>query len=114
MDSFARAHEDRSNGPRPLIVGGQSEKRPPELPLLNRTLEKRLPELPMLNLSHLRHLTDDTGLIQHACFTVPNYDQGYSTDDNARALIAAVCLEEQGEDASGEAFGLASRFLAFL
>ena len=69
--------------------------------MLDQTLEKRPPELPLLNLNHLRRLTDDTGLIQHACFTVPNYGEGYATDDNARALIVAVSLEEQGEDASG-------------
>jgi glycosyltransferase involved in cell wall biosynthesis len=114
MASFARAHEDRTQYPRSLFTGRTLEKRPPELPLLDRTLEKRPPELPLLNLNHLRRLTDDTGLVQHACFTVPNYDEGYATDDNARALIVAVSLEEQGEDASGEASSLASRYLAFL
>lgn len=124
MASFARAHEDRAHYPRPAFTappstqfhspGGNGAGRPAELSLLNRTLEKRPPELPVLNLNHLRRLTDDTGLIQHACFTVPNYDEGYATDDNARALIVAISLEEQGEDASGEAFDLASRYLAFL
>ena len=121
MASFARAHEDRMQYPRPVFAGPSASLapdgergRPPELSLLNQTLEKRRPELPLLNLNHLRRLTDDTGLVQHACFTVPNYDEGYATDDNARALIVAVSLEEQGEDASGEAFGLASRYLAFL
>lgn len=120
MASFARAHEDRSHYPRavftgrssalPVSPGRDAEDRTPEFSLLNRTLEKRPPELPLLNLNHLRRLTDDTGLIQHACFSVPNYDEGYATDDNARALIVAISLEEQGE----EAYGLASRYLAFL
>ena len=114
MASFARAHEDRNQYPRPVFAGLTWEKSPPELPLLNQTLEKRPPELPLVNLNHLRRLTDDTGLIQHACFTVPNYGEGYATDDNARALIVAVCLEEQGKDTSGVAFDLASRYLAFL
>lgn len=119
MASFARAHHDRMHDPRPLFVGDKkaaekAEKGPDTFLLLNQTLEKRPPELPLLNLNHLRRLTDDTGLIQHACFTVPNYNEGYSTDDNARALMVAVCLEEQGEDFSGEAFNLASRYLAFL
>lgn len=118
MASFARAHEDRRQHPRPVFTarpsGGPVDDRSPDLALLNRTLEKRPPELPTLNLTHLRRLTDSTGLIQHACFTVPNYNEGYATDDNARGLILAVFLEEEGEDASGEADGLASRYIAFL
>jgi len=46
--------------------------------------------LPEVNLKHLRNLTDDTGLYQHAVFNVPDRRHGYCTDDNARALIAAV------------------------
>ena len=116
MASFAQAHEDRTHYPRPVFTGESRTGFQPVSPLslLNQTLEKRPPELPVLNLNHLRRLTDDTGLVQHACFTVPNYDEGYATDDNARALIVAVSLEEQGEDASGETFGLASRYLAFV
>jgi glycosyltransferase involved in cell wall biosynthesis len=114
MASFARAHEDRTHSPRPVFAGQTPDKPVPELSLLNQTLEKRPPELPLLNLNHLRRLTDETGLIQHAFFTVPNYNEGYATDDNARALMAAVALEEQGEDTSGEIFGMATRYLAFL
>ncbi len=46
--------------------------------------------LPEVNLGHLRSMTDDTGLFQHAIYSVPNRDYGYCTDDNARALIATV------------------------
>jgi hypothetical protein len=52
--------------------------------------------LPALNLGHLRRLTDSTGIIQHATFDVPNLDEGYCTDDNARALTLAVQLEDLG------------------
>jgi glycosyltransferase involved in cell wall biosynthesis len=45
-------------------------------------------ELPELSLDHLEKLTDDTGLYQHANFTIPNREYGYCTDDNARAVIA--------------------------
>jgi len=45
-------------------------------------------EVPEPSLSHLRRLTDDTGLYQHAKFTTPNRKYGYCTDDNARAVIA--------------------------
>ena len=45
-----------------------------------------------MKLDHLRRLTDDTGMLQHAIFTIPNRAEGYTTDDNARALILAVLL----------------------
>ena len=37
-------------------------------------------------------MTDDTGILQHAIFSVPNSLEGYTTDDNARALIVATLL----------------------
>jgi hypothetical protein len=46
--------------------------------------------LPKLSLEHLHRLTDDTGLFQHAKFTIPLRSEGYTTDDNARALIVAT------------------------
>jgi glycosyltransferase involved in cell wall biosynthesis len=76
-----------------------------------KPLDERPGELPPLKLDHLHHMTDGTGMLQHAIFTVPNYREGYSIDDNARALIVSTLLEELG---SGEAFELASRYLAFI
>lgn len=46
--------------------------------------------IPDVKLDHLRVMTDDTGLFQHAAFSTPNRFYGYCTDDNARALIAAI------------------------
>jgi len=45
-------------------------------------------EVPEPSLSHLKKLTDETGLLQHAKFTIPDRKHGYTTDDNARAVIA--------------------------
>ena len=78
-----------------------------------RTLTYSSRRLPPLNLNHLHTLTDDTGLIQHAIFTVPNYNEGYTTDDNARALILTTLLEEFGCDATVTQ-PLSTRYLAFL
>ena len=75
-----------------------------------KALDKRVGELPPLRLDHLRHLTDQTGILQHAMFTIPNYREGYTTDDNARALLVSVLLEEMGNK---EAVDLATRYLAF-
>ncbi len=75
-----------------------------------KPLDKRAGELPPLKLDHLHHLTDDTGILQHAVFTIPNYREGYTTDDNARALMVSTLLEDLGNT---EAVALATRYLAF-
>ncbi len=76
-----------------------------------KPLDQRPRELPPLKLDHLLHLTDETGMLQHATFTVPNYNEGYTTDDNARALMVSVLLEEAGIKKGTE---IASRYLAFI
>lgn len=45
-------------------------------------------KLPPLKLDFILSLTDDTGLLQHAKFGISWREKGYTTDDNARALIA--------------------------
>lgn len=45
-------------------------------------------EVPEPPLDHLRRMTDDTGIIQHAKFTIPDRNHGYCTDDNARGVVA--------------------------
>ena len=47
----------------------------------------KLMPIPEIDLSHLRRLTDDTGILQHSIFAVPNRFHGYTTDDNSRALL---------------------------
>ena len=70
-------------------------------------------ESPELNLDHLYHMTDSTGIFQHASFTAPNLSEGYCTDDNARALILAVFLG-QLEEAPKRVPALATTYAAFL
>ena len=43
-------------------------------------------------------MTDDTGMLQHAIFSIPRYDDGYCVDDNARALLLMTLLEDAGCD----------------
>jgi glycosyltransferase involved in cell wall biosynthesis len=64
--------------------------------LVTKTLDQRPRELPKLKLNHLARMTDSTGIFQHAIFSVPNFSEGYCTDDNARAFILAVLLAELG------------------
>jgi hypothetical protein len=49
-------------------------------------------------LDHLDRLTDSTGLIQHAIYSIPRRDSGYTTDDNARALRLCTRLWCQHPD----------------
>lgn len=48
-----------------------------------------------LKTDHIFHMTDDTGMFQHSIYGVPNLSKGYTSDDNARALIMAVKLYDQ-------------------
>jgi hypothetical protein len=86
----------------------------PRLAFSGLALDRHPPELPPVNLNHLRRMTDDVGLFQHAYFAVPNYSEGYTTDDNARGLIVAVLYEESRNNGVTKAHELACRYLAFL
>ena len=97
MSSFERARAERRHFTAPGFPA--------------KALDKHLGELPPLVLNHLWHMTDETGMLQHAIFTVPNYREGYTTDDNARALMVSALLEELGNSDASE---LASRYLAFI
>jgi glycosyltransferase involved in cell wall biosynthesis len=104
MESFARVRSDRMESPRVQFSA--------------RMTPKSLDQLPELKLNHLHQMTDDTGMLQHAIFTIPNRREGYTTDDNARALILAVLLENLQKDAV-ETAGLSSAksaglYLSFL
>jgi glycosyltransferase involved in cell wall biosynthesis len=100
MKSFERIYNERLRNPRATFSAQNTEK------ILDR--------LPAIKLDQLWRMTDHTGIVEHAVFTVPNYPEGYSTDDNARALIVAILLEEFGTGAPPGSSDLASRYLAFL
>jgi glycosyltransferase involved in cell wall biosynthesis len=78
-----------------------------------KTLDEQPRALPELKLDHLSRMTDSTGLFQHAIFTVPNFSEGYCTDDNARAFILAVLLDKMEEEPEGVRT-LATTYAAFL
>jgi glycosyltransferase involved in cell wall biosynthesis len=71
-------------------------------------------DLPEVNLDHLRALTDPTGLLQHATFVIPRYEEGYCLDDNARALLLMALLENSGAADPKLIRELSSRYLAFV
>ncbi len=70
--------------------------------------------LPEIKLDHFLRMTDSIGVFQHALHNVPNFAEGYCTDDNARALILTVLLENLGTVNPLRLDDLASRFLGFV
>ncbi len=78
------------------------------------TLATRPAALPQVNLDHVSVMTDDTGMLQHASFNVPRYDEGYCVDDNARALLLMTLLEDAGSNDPRIVRMLATRYLAFI
>ena len=104
MASFQRARFERSLQPRAAQPdeGAKGWTDPMD----------RLPEL---NTGHLLTMTDDTGMLQHAIFSVPNTREGYTTDDNARALVVSMRLDESATyDSKTGHPNLSRRYLAFL
>src|SRR6266478_5777234 len=100
MGSFERVYNERLRNPRATFLA--------------QNTEKALDRLPVIKLDHLYRMTDQTGIIEHAVFAVPNYPEGYTTDDNARALIVAILMQEFGTGAPTGLDDLVSRYLAFL
>lgn len=104
MSSFQRARFERSLQPRPKQLLDES------MDLMDGT-----GCLPILNVGHLLALTDDTGILQHAIFSVANTSEGYTTDDNARALMVSSRLDEDIAYGGDEKHvNLSSRYLSFL
>ncbi|WP_199119470.1 glycosyltransferase family 4 protein [Pedobacter sp. ASV28] len=68
--------------------------------------------MPTFNLSHVKRLTDDTGIVQHAKYGIPNLKEGYCLDDNARALIMALMAFKQYK--SREALELLPVYLSYI
>ena len=81
---------------------------------LAQTLASRPAGLPEISLRHVQAMTDDTGMLQHAAFNIPRYDDGYCLDDNARALLLMALLDDAGSDDPAVVRALASRYLAFV
>lgn len=73
---------------------------------------KSMLEVPEPPLDHLKRMTDDTGLYQHAKFIIPNREHGYCTDDNARAVV--VMTKYYVQYAEPEALRLFDIYLSFI
>jgi hypothetical protein len=100
MASFERARTTRMMRPQSVLLKNADRGHEESLPCVNTT--------------HLSNMTDATGVLQHAIFSLPNNQEGYTTDDNARALIVTTILNGSGQLWSPEHSLLSRRYLAFL
>ncbi len=101
LESFQQARSDRVAKPRTAFA--------------DWTLASRPYDLPPLRLDHIERMTDGTGILQHAHFNVPNFQEGYCTDDNARGFILCNLLGELGGRPQAESLDrLATCYLAYL
>lgn len=100
MASFQRARVERMSRPRPALQY-QSRLEVADI-------------LPAFNSGHLIDMTDDTGILQHAIFALPNCLEGYTTDDNARALIVTTLAGASANSREYWHASLSQRYLAFL
>lgn len=98
VDTFERARLENRQAPEAFVAP---------------TLDRRRGELPAAKYTHLLRMTDGTGMFQHATFSVPNFQHGYCTDDNARALILMMLVDELG-DILPEAYRITGTYAAFL
>jgi glycosyltransferase involved in cell wall biosynthesis len=71
-----------------------------------------LPTLPAVNFSYLKKLSDETGIVQHTLYGIPDYSYNYSADDAARAMAACAYYLTLFRDES--VLELVDRYLAFL
>lgn len=91
----------------------QHQEYRPKSAVISKILGSQPRELPQPKLDHIMRLTDDTGILQHANYIVPDRNYGYCTDDNARALIAVLMYQEVFSE-SKEITRLTYVYLSFL
>jgi glycosyltransferase involved in cell wall biosynthesis len=101
-ERYMSAFENAQQGHWPKVIS-RADKGAPE-PLS--------PVAPEMQIGHFLSMCDDTGLFQHAVYSVPDRSHGYCVDDNARALLLACALNNPGEQRLSEV--LTARFAAFV
>ncbi|MEM1109183.1 MAG: glycosyltransferase family 4 protein [Planctomycetota bacterium] len=103
LDLFEEVREERIRKPKPIASKSAARS--------------QTPELQEIKLDHLHMLTDDCGILSHAKNTIPDRAEGYTTSNNARALVAVLVAQDHLKSPANQAKKLdeaASRYLAFL
>lgn len=102
LNLFAEVREERNRNPKPI-----------EQPV--RKLLEAPHDLTEIKLDHLLTLTDDVGILHHAKSTIPDRHHGYTTEDNARALVAVLMAQDHLDFAAGgNVEPLQTKYLSFL
>ncbi|HMS33926.1 MAG TPA: glycosyltransferase family 4 protein [Ignavibacteria bacterium] len=94
-----------------FLKAAEDFKTPKSFPVIS-TLNNILPSLPDINLTHMKNMTDDTGIFQHATYSIPNPKHGYCVDDNVRALHVAVMHKINSNDDTIDPY--INRYLQFV
>jgi glycosyltransferase involved in cell wall biosynthesis len=101
-ERYVGAFEAARRGHGLRVIARQDERAGPR--------DRRIP--PTMQIGHFLAMCDDTGILQHAVHSVPDRSHGYCVDDNARALLVACVLNNQGEQRLPEP--LTARLAAFV
>ncbi len=107
IEVFRKVKTENNHNPRPQ----KTEQSSPEV------LNDSWLNLPQFNADHMYSLTDNTGILQHAYYTVARRNHGYCTDDNARALIVALQARNIPQTIKGDLLKLdklSTLYLGFL
>lgn len=108
MKKSSRSNQDQ--GQAKLIISQPSPEAEKSSNILLERVKGLLQSPP--NLEYLKFLTNQTGIIQHANHGIPSFRNGYSVDDNARALVAVMEHFRQYNDK--ESLKLAKIYLSLL
>ncbi len=101
-ERYVGAFEAARRGHGLRVIARQDERAGPR--------DRRIP--PAMQIGHFLAMCDDTGILQHAVHSIPDRSHGYCVDDNARALLVACALNNQGEQRLPEP--LTARLAAFV
>ena len=113
LETFRKTRRERRIGSEGGV--GIERRTPPRFTIGGWVLPEPLWQIPAPRFDHLVRMSDDTGIFQHAAYTVPNFHEGYCADDNARAYILCnMVAESAGEGTGGDLETLGTRSLAFL
>jgi len=102
LDLFAEVREERNRNPKPVEQH-------------TRALLSAPRDLTEIKLDHLLTLTDDVGILHHAKNTIPDRHHGYTTEDNAKALVVVLMAQDHLDSAAGgKVEPLLTTYLSFL
>ena len=107
--------QKRLNGLHKIVPTAWQNAAISHIDLINKQLQNEFNlkfDIPKINLKHIKRLTTNKGMIQFSQIDVPDFDSGYTIDDNARALIAVSKQYQLTGDKTN--LGLIETYLKFI